>query len=489
MMSLSVGKNAALMSLAQHAIAGFIYRRRESLAISDQVSALSIKAPTTLAPVRNLSGGNQQKVVLARCLMSGPGALLADEPTQGVDAGARFDIYSILRAKAAEGVAVVVASADALELAGLCDRVLVFSRGTVVKELSGEAVTEKNITEAALTSIVHRKTLEAGSATPTWLQTVLHSQYAPSLILLAIAIGLGCYAAAVSPFYLTQRNLGNVLILLTPLLFIALGQMAVLLSAGIDLSVGPLAGLTAVICSFFLVEPSGPGGVAFSIGLALTASIAVGSINWLLIRKTLVTPVIATLVTFMCIRGSSLWLRSIPDGIIDARICDWLGTKIGPVPVAFVIAVLATLVLEIALRTTRWGLCLRAVGSSEANARKAGVPIEATYLGAYVLCSALTFAGSLMLMAQIGVGDPGAGVNYTLTSITAVVLGGASLFGGRGSFVGAFMGAVLIQQIMNVTTFIKLDSAWQFWLIGILIIGAALLYSGLRARRGEETAK
>jgi ribose transport system ATP-binding protein len=162
--------------------------------------------------------------------------------------------------------------------------------------------------------------------------------------------------------------------------------------------------------------------------------------------------------------------------------------RIGPVPIAFIVAVVVTVTLEVALRRTRWGLCLRAVGSNEVNARKAGASIELTYLGAYALCALLSFAGGLMLMAQIGVGDPGAGVNYTLTSITAVVLGGASLFGGRGSFIGALMGAVLIQQVMNVTTFIKLNSAWQFWLVGILIIGAALLYSGLRVGRQQGSA-
>jgi len=483
MMSLSVGKNAGLMSLARHALYGFISARRETQAISDQVSALSIKTPAIGAPVKNLSGGNQQKVVIARCLMSAPAALLADEPTQGVDAGARFDIYSILRQKAAEGVAVVVASADALELAGLCDRVLVFSRGTVVKELSGDAVTEKNITEAALTSIVHRRSPGADDKAGSWMQALLRSQYAPSLILLAVVLGLGCYASSVSPFYATERNLSNVLTLLTPLIFIALGQMVVLLSSGIDLSVGPVAGLTAVICSFFLIEPAGTESIAVGIGLSLLASLSVGVFNFLLIRKTLVTPVIATLVTFMCIRGASLWLRSIPEGLIDSRICDWLAARIGPIPIAFVVAIVTTGMLEVALRRSRWGLSLRAVGSSEVNARKAGVSIEWTYLGAYTLCTLLSFAGGLMLMAQIGVGDPGAGVNYTLTSITAVVLGGASLLGGRGSFIGALMGAVLIQQVMNVTTFIKLNSAWQFWLIGILIIAAALLYSGLRAGR------
>ena len=85
-----------------------------------------------------------------------------------------------------------------------------------------------------------------------------------------------------------------------------------------------------------------------------------------------------------------------------------------------------------------------------------------------------------MLMAQIGVGDPTAGVTYTLMSITAVVLGGASLFGGRGSLVGALLGAALIQQAFNVTTFLRLSQAWQYWLLGFLTIVAASIYSRLR---------
>jgi ribose transport system ATP-binding protein len=91
-----------------------------------------------------------------------------------------------------------------------------------------------------------------------------------------------------------------------------------------------------------------------------------------------------------------------------------------------------------------------------------------------------------MLMAQIGVGDPTQGVTYTLSSVTAVVLGGASLFGGRGSFLGALLGAVLITEILNATTFLQLSEAWQFWFLGILTLVAAATYTqarraGLRA--------
>jgi ribose transport system ATP-binding protein len=97
-----------------------------------------------------------------------------------------------------------------------------------------------------------------------------------------------------------------------------------------------------------------------------------------------------------------------------------------------------------------------------------------------VLCAIMAFIGGILLMSLIGIGDPNAGLTYTLTSITAVVLGGASLFGGRGSFVGALMGAALIQQSLNVTTFLNLGAAWQYLLVGLLTFAAALLFSRFR---------
>ena len=156
MLQLGVGKNIGLIALARNAIFGLINRRREISEIGEQIAALSIKTPRLDTQIQNLSGGNQQKAVIARCLMDRPAVLLADEPSQGVDAGARFEIYSILRDTALSGRGVIIASADAMELEGLCDRVLIFSRGSVVAELSGAEVVEHKITEAALTATTLR---------------------------------------------------------------------------------------------------------------------------------------------------------------------------------------------------------------------------------------------------------------------------------------------------------------------------------------------
>ena len=137
-------------------------RRRELDAVERELSALAVKAPSLEAPVSALSGGNQQKVVMARAMLSEPAILVADEPTQGVDVGARAEIYRILREVSADGVPVVVASSDAIELEGLCDRVIVMSRGHAVATLEGDDVTEERIVHAAISATTH--TARAGRA-------------------------------------------------------------------------------------------------------------------------------------------------------------------------------------------------------------------------------------------------------------------------------------------------------------------------------------
>ena len=138
---MSVRANTTIQVLRPLGRLGFVRRRRERRTVDDLVRRLRIRMASIEQPVQSLSGGNQQKVSLTRPFLRGDvKVILAEEPTQGVDVGARFDIYEALRAKANEGVAVIVKSSDPLELAGLCDRVIVMSRGQAViaaMQLSG----------------------------------------------------------------------------------------------------------------------------------------------------------------------------------------------------------------------------------------------------------------------------------------------------------------------------------------------------------------
>ena len=160
---LGVRANATIQVLGPLARTGIVRRSRERGAIADLVQRLRVRMGSMEQPVQSLSGGNQQKVSLMRPFLRGDvKVILAEEPTQGVDVGARFDIYEALRAKVGEGIAAVVKSSDPIELAGLCDRVIVMSRGTIVEEIPGHELSERRIVEAIVGSRV--KATAAGTS-------------------------------------------------------------------------------------------------------------------------------------------------------------------------------------------------------------------------------------------------------------------------------------------------------------------------------------
>jgi ribose transport system ATP-binding protein len=433
--------------------------------------------------VSALSGGNQQKVVLARALLSEPQIVLADEPTQGVDVGARAEIYRILREVSASGVPVIVASSDAKELEGLCDRVIVMSRGALVDTVVGDDVTEERLIHSAVRATGHSTASASVSTTSTRLGRFLNGDYAPVVVLALVMLALGAYVFSQNDRYLAPFNITSVMTSCAALGFIAFGQTIVLITGGIDLSVGPLAGLLVVVGSFFLTEDKSLPVMAFGLVVMAAVAAATGAVNGSLIRYAKFTPVAATLAAYIGLQGLSFLLRDAPGGNIAFAVTGLIKTAIGPVPVVFVLLVVAAVVMEYVLRRRRVGLRLRAVGSDEDSARRVGVNVDRTVILGYVAGSSFVFLGSIVLLAQLGIGDPSQGIGYTLSSITAVVLGGTSLLGGRGTFVGTLLGAGLIVQVFNAMVFLDLSQAWQYFFQGGLIVAAAVIYSQVRRTR------
>jgi ribose transport system ATP-binding protein len=496
--TLSVRENALVSALGQFSRWGLTNQRAEARAVEAQRDGLSIKAPSIEANVLSLSGGNQQKVLLARALLNQKVTLLlAEEPTQGVDVGARAEIYRILRQVADAGASVVIVSSDIRELEGLCDRVVVFSSGQVVTELRGDRVREDAIAHAMLTSTRRRneagrqaseRTGVAGRALD-WLRRAGRTDYAASGVLALAIIVLAVYTQSHNSRFLSTFNLSSLTVLIAATAFISFGQECVILTGGIDLSVGPLAGLVVVIGSFF--ENSGRSAVVIAAGflVMLAASGAVGLLNGTMVRFARFTPIVATLVTYIALQGISLVLRPFQGGYISFSILGAINHSVGPVAIAFLAAVVVAIAMEWALHRARWGRSLRAIGSDPAAAFRLGVRPSVTVIGAYVASALFACVGGVLLMAQVGVGDPTQGVNYTLASVTAVVLGGTSIFGGRGSFLGALFGAILVEELLNVTTFLQLSQAWQYWFEGVLVMVAVGIYTQARARPGAGLAQ
>jgi ribose transport system ATP-binding protein len=315
------------------------------------------------------------------------------------------------------------------------------------------------------------------------LRRFLQGDYAPSVLLVAVMLGLGGYILAQNDRYLSDYNISSILLLVTALGFIAIGQTIALLIGGIDLSVGPLVGFLVVVSSFFVLQESSLTSMLLGLVAMLTVSVLVGLLNGALIRYGRFTAIAATLTIYIALQGMSFILRDVPGGLINGDVTRAITTKFGPLPLAFIVLVILTVLMEYALKRRPWGWRLRATGSDEESARRVGININRTVILAYISTSAFTFLGAIMLMAQLGIGDPSQGIGYTLTSITAVVLGGTSLLGGRGTFIGTLLGAILLVQVLNSTVFLGLDQQWQYILQGILILAAAILYAVARTRR------
>jgi ribose transport system ATP-binding protein len=477
---LSVRENFSLRSLLDDATAGLVSKTHERRRARRAVHDFTVKTPSTETPIELLSGGNQQKLLIAGVLASEPKVLLVDEPTQGVDVGARVFIYQTLREAADNGAAILVVSSDAAELAGLSDRVAVFSRGQIVRQLENESVTESNIIKAMVTSgSVRGRTISQSDRFGQLLRW-LAGHWAPLVMVSAIIFLMGLYATATNEFYLTARNFSGIFAIVATLSLVACGQQALMLIGGIDLSVGPLMGLIVIIESFFLIPDAAASHQAIGWMLVIVVSMAIGFLNWTLVDPIGLHPMVGTLATFMLLRALSLMLRPTPGGNIDDGIMDAVNARVGIVPITLIVAAGLAIVLEFALFRTKWGIGFRAFGSRPEAARVSGISPRAVKMAGYVACSLITGVAAVAMMGQIGIGDASSGSDYTLASVAAVVIGGASLFGARGSFIGAVLGAFLISQVNVVTAFLDLTDAWQPLLLGSMIVLAVALYSKAR---------
>ena len=482
---LGVRENMMLQVLDRFARGGLMSPSRERRQALATVDEYGVVTPSLDQPVSGLSGGNQQKTVLARGFLFGADVVLIDEPTQGVDAGARFEIYRAIRRKVAAGGGVIVNSSDALELAGVCDRVLVFSRGRIVRELSGPEVTEKDIVSSFLTA---REAQEARAAAgePSLARRMFEmlasgsgTSWVPLVLLMALTLLVGGYAALRSDVFLSAVNLKHILLATAPLALVAMAQFNVLIVRGFDMSVGSLMSLTVVLASLMIGAGAGPAQFLFGVGGCLLAGIVVGAVNGWMVRFAGVNPVITTIAMLSVLQGLALMLRPTPGGLVDPGFTGFLRLEIGFLPASFFVLLLLALAGDYWLHRTRSGLSVQAVGFREQAAKRNGVRTTFVHLRAYILASLLATVAGFFLSSEVGVGHPTIGSTYTLVSIAAAVIGGAALTGGRGSFLGTLFGALFFTLTVNVISLIGLNTAVGIIVSGALTLLAVFLYSGL----------
>jgi ribose transport system permease protein len=298
------------------------------------------------------------------------------------------------------------------------------------------------------------------------------------LIVYGLILILGVYASLLSPNFLTERNIFNVLRTAAFLGTVAVGETLVIISGGIDLSAGSVIKL-AVLMSAILMDGK-PENIAVAIAATLAMGAVVGLINGLLITKARIAPFIVTLGAYSILRGVSYTVTTKPAGRAAPGFLRLYDLKLGPVPLLVIFLGLLIGAGIFVLRRTSFGRHLYAVGGNEQVARLSGIRVDRVKIGVYMLCSTLAALTGLLYLARSGVGDPVVGEGAELQAITAVILGGTSLFGGQGGLVGTLGGVLLMGLTNNVLVLLNVSSWYQELIQGLIIIGAVALYKQKR---------
>lgn len=321
---------------------------------------------------------------------------------------------------------------------------------------------------------------EGRTGTETWrrLLSTYRSEIAIAIaiILMELAVGL------LVPAALSGGNIANVTQAAAPLVIMAFGVLLVIITGGIDLSVGSVFSLTGMVTGVAMAYGVGP--IVSSLA-GLSVGVIFGALNGALVTLVGLAPFVVTLSTY-AIAGSLAFIVSDGHSLTISDPDYWLlngGSLVPGLPNYVLWCVLLLVGIEYCLRKVVAGRWLYAIGSSSSSARVIGIPVNRVRLGAYLLSGLLASFSSLVSVSYISNAEATAGSSLMLQAIAAVVIGGASLFGGTGSAFGALLGALMITIIQNGANLIGVNSFWQGTLTGVVILIAVLLDRVTKARR------
>ncbi|GIF19665.1 fructose transport system permease protein [Actinoplanes tereljensis] len=314
------------------------------------------------------------------------------------------------------------------------------------------------------------------------LQHALHAN--PVLGPLAVLIVAIIAFSIVNGRFLTATNLSLVLQQVTVIAVLALGQTLIILTAGIDLSAGAIAVFSSILMATFCTKAGMPGIIALVLGLA--CGTAMGAINGFLVTRIKLPPFIVTLGTLTIFFS----LNSVVSNSETVRGTDmpglmtWTGNSIpiGNFRLTYgsIIMLLLFAYFFYALGRTAWGKHVYATGDDAESARLAGIQTSRVLFSVYTVAGLLYAVGGWILIGRLASASPNVGVEYNLDSITAVVLGGTSLFGGRGSVIGTLIGALIVGVFRNGLQLGGVEVVWQGFAIGLLVLVAVSLDQWIR---------
>ena len=466
----SVRENVTVTAL-RHLVnpLGLVDVTRERAEAERLVAELDVRTASLDQLIDTLSGGNQQKVIVGRALATKPRVLILIEPTQGVDVAARAEIHRLLRALADDGVGILVAGTDTVELLKLCDRLVVMHRGHIAADLPRADADEQAILRFS-SGVGETATHPSGAplaATPTRRRAfTLPRELILAAFLAALAIAVGC----INHEFATASNLTDVASNAAFCLVAAAAMTAVIIAGNVDISIGSILGLSAAIAGTLAVRgwPLAP-----LLAVTIAAGALFGAFNAAGVVGLRLPAIIVTLGTLNVFRGGLLvatggrWISGLPPSF---RVLA-LGKVFG-VPAGVLISLACAVLIWLALRFTPWGRGVYLVGDNSRAASRLGVPVSRITASVLMLMGAATALAACMFAARFSAVQSNAGLGFEMLVITCVVVGGTNIFGGSGTILGTILGVLLVAVIGNALTLLHLSEYWDKAAQGSLVLAA-----------------
>jgi ribose transport system ATP-binding protein len=503
----SIRENVALPLVRNPSNWGLIRARSERQRVAAAVKRLQIDARAG-SELRRLSGGNQQKVVIARWIATGFQTLLCFDPTRGIDVGTKHQIYRLLREMADAGSSVLLFTSELPEIGLVCDRAIVLFGGEIVAEMPASEADEGTLLRAAhgmgvahgvgarprrgtgaAASAENSSSNAKGPGRASGLVDKIRDPIVGYPALLGMPVLLIVFLAvtvAIHPAF-NSFDAQSVAMAALPLACAAAAQAVVVISGGIDLSIGSVMAVANVLAASTMKDASFGEALLLAVAI-LVAGATIGAVNGLLVVISRVPDVIVTLTTGFIWGGIALLILEKPGGGAPPEFLNLgTGTLITEwVSNSLVLLVVSLTAVWIPVRRSKTGLRIYATGSDRIAAFRSGVNVELARVLAYVLGGLFSAIGGVGLTMTTGIGSPHAGVLYTLSGLAAVVIGGVSLTGGRGGIMGPVIAAFVLTLIPADLIFLNIDPNFGQVIQGtliVLVVMAGGLVASVRDRK------
>ena len=491
----SIAHNIAQSVLRMTSRKGLIRHKDNRRIAEEYIRQLNVVCTSPDNAVIELSGGNQQKVLLAKWLATNPKLLILDDPTRGIDVGAKQEIYQLIDRITRQGFAVVLTSSEIDELTALSDEILLFrngkhiktvpagtTKGTILKYIAGEPVEHTAVQENA-----------AEEATPEEKPSLLHRlkkllHFKESGVLLALIAVIVGFAVFV-PSFMTGGNMSVILKQMSILGILTFAMTFVFCANEVDLSVGMVLNATMGIMALLMTSTGLDPWLCVLVGLVFAT--ALGALNGLLAVAFDLPTIVITLGTMSIYRGLALVINGgkTISGLPAGSFLNMARIQIGGMSLLSVICLVIFALCAWMFRNSKYARHLLLSGDNQIAAKKRGINTNRLRVGVMAMSGLMCGIGAAMTLSNLTSADTTTGSDYAMSVIGAVVIGGTKMGGGSGSMWGSLIGIALVTVIQNGLVFLGLQSGWRSLFIGVTMLIAIAIDTVVEKRALQRHGK